>query len=76
MIARYPIAMTKEKVTFFLGLGLLIFLFYVSLLRQQQVMLHEYVILLSLTIAALVFDYRKVSQFLALTEELEQATSA
>lgn len=65
--------MTKEKVKFFLGLGLLIFLLYVSVLRQQQVSSYEYVILLSLTIAALIFDFRKVSQFLALTEEHGQA---
>ena len=65
--------MTKEKLKFFLGLGLLISLFCVSVLRQQQIMSYEFVILLSLTTAALTFDYRKVSQFLTLTEEYEQA---
>lgn len=73
MIARYQISMTKGKVKFFLGLALLLLLLYVSVLRQQQIMSYEVVILWSLTIAALVFDYRKVSQFLALTNEHEQA---
>ncbi len=73
MIDRYPISMTKEKVKFFLGLGVLLLLLYVSMLRQQQIMSYEIVILLSLTIAALVFDYRKVTQFLALTKEHEEA---
>ena len=65
--------MTKEKMKFFLGLGLMISLLYYSLLRQQQIMAYEYAILLSLTLAALVFDYLKVSQFLAVAKEHEKA---
>ncbi len=51
---------------FFLGLGLMISLIFYSVLRQQQIMGYEYAILISCTLAALVFDYVKVSQFLAL----------
>ncbi len=65
--------MTKEKVKFFAGLSLLIFLLFVSVLGQGQVSRFEFGVLFSLTVAALVFDYRKVSQFLALTEENERA---
>ena len=72
MIARYQISMTREKAKFFLGLGLMISLFYYSVLRQQQVMGYEYAVLLSLTLAALLFDYLKVSQFLAVVREHEE----
>jgi hypothetical protein len=58
---------------FFLGLGLMISLFYVSVLRQQQIVGYEYAILLSLTLALLMFDYLKVSQFLAMVKENEEA---
>jgi len=66
-------SMTREKMKFFLGLGLMISLFYYSVLRQQQIMGYEYAILLSLTLATLVFDYLKVSQFLAVAKEHEEA---
>jgi len=64
-------SMTREKVTFFLGLGLMISFSYASVLRHQQLVGSEYAILLSLTLAALVFDYLKVSQFLAVAKEHE-----
>ncbi len=58
---------------FFLGLGLMISLIFYSVLRQQQIMGYEYAILISCTLAALVFDYVKVSQFLALAKDYEEA---
>lgn len=64
--------MTREKTKFFLGLGLMISLFYYSLLRQQQIPGYGYTILLSMTLAALVFDYLKVSQFLTVAKEYEE----
>ena len=73
MIANYQRSMTRAKMKFFLGLGLMISLFYYSVLRQQQIMGYEYAILLSLTLATLVFDYLKVSQFLAVAKEHEEA---
>lgn len=73
MIARYQLSMTREKMKFFLGLGLMISLIHFSVLRQQQVMGYEYAVLLLLTLATLVFDYLKVSQFLAVVEEHEDA---
>lgn len=66
-------SITREKIQFFLGLGLMISLFYYSVLRQQQIMGHEYAILVSLTLAALIFDYLKVSQFLTVAKEYEEA---
>ena len=56
---------------FFLGLGLMIFLVYFSALRQQQILGYELAILLSLTMAVLVFDYLKVSQFLVVLRKHE-----
>ena len=73
MIARYQLSMTREKMKFFLGLGLIISLIYFSALRQQQVMGYEYAVLLLLTLAVLVFEYLKVSQFLTVAEEHEDA---
>lgn len=72
MIAKYQMSITKKKMKFFLGLGLMISLIFYSFLRQQQIMGYEYAVLLSLTLAALVFDYAKVSQFLALAKEYEE----
>ncbi len=66
-------SMTREKMKFFLGLGLMISLFYVSVLRQQQIVGYEYVILFSLTLATLVFEYLKVSQFLAVVKGYEES---
>lgn len=73
MITRYQTSMTIEKMKFFLGLGLLISLFHVSVLRQHQIVGYEYAILLSLTLGTLVFEYLKVSQFLAVAREYEEA---
>ena len=73
VIVRNQMSMTKEKMKFFLGLSLMIFLVYFSALRQQQVMGYELTILLSLTLAILVFDYMKVSQFLVSVKEYENA---
>ena len=58
---------------FFLGLGMIISLFCYSVLRQQMVLGYEYAILLSSTLAALAFDYRKVSQFLTVVKEKEES---
>jgi len=57
---------------FFVGLGLVISLFYYSVLRQQQIAGYEYTFLLLMTLAALVFDYMKVSQFLSAAQEQEE----
>ena len=65
--------MTREKMKFFLGLGLIIALIYFSALRQQQIMGYELAMLLSLTLAVLVFDYLKVGQFLAVVKEHEDS---
>jgi hypothetical protein len=65
--------MTREKLKFFLGLGLVISLICYSALRQQPIMRYEWAIVLSLTLAALVFDYLKVSQFLAMAKEHEES---
>ncbi len=73
MTGGHQMHMTREKTRFFLGLGVLIGLLYLSVLRQQPMQGFEYAILLSLTIAFLVFDYLKVSRFLALVEQQEQA---
>ena len=73
MIARYQLSVTREKMKFFLGLSLMISLICFSALRQQQVMGYEYAILLTLTLTILFFDYVKVSQFLAVAEEHENA---
>ncbi|MCH9693479.1 MAG: hypothetical protein K0U72_03125 [Gammaproteobacteria bacterium] len=72
MTARHQMSVTREQVKFFLGLGLMIAFFYVSMLRQQQIVGYEYAILVSVTLAMLVFDYLKVSQFLAVTKENEE----
>ena len=73
MITSYQMSMTRAKMKFFLGLGVMISLFYYSLLRQQQIVGYEYAILLSLTLATLVFDYLKVGQFLAVAKDHEEA---
>ena len=73
MTARRHTSITSEKMKFFLGLGLTISLIYFSALRQQQVMGYEYAVLLLLTLAILVFEYIKVSQFLAVLDEHEVA---
>ena len=65
--------MTREKMKFFLGLGLIIFLVYFSVLRQPQLPGHELAILLSVTLAVLIFDYLKVSQFLVLVRKHDNA---
>ncbi len=65
--------MTGAKARFFLGLGLLLVLFFVSVSRQQEITGYEYAALLSLILAALVFDYRMTSRFLAVAEEYEKA---
>ena len=71
VIARNQVSMTKEKMRFFLGLILIISLVYFSVLKQQQILGHELAILLSLTLAVLLFDFLKVSQFLVLVREHE-----
>lgn len=73
VIARNQVSMTTEKTKFFLGLGLIIFLVYFSALRQQQIMGYELAILVSLTLAVLVFDYLKVSQFLTVVRKHQNA---
>ena len=73
MAAKNPVAMKKEKMQFFLGLGLMICLLYHSMLQQQQVTGYEFAFLVSLTIAALVFEYVKVGQFLAAANEYQDA---
>ncbi len=67
----YPMSVTGEKAKFFLGLGLLVSLTYVSVLRQQQPTGLECAALLSLTLALFAFDYLKVSQFLSIVEGRE-----
>ena len=71
--ASFQMSMTREKMRFFLGLGLMISLFFYSVLRTRPIAGYEYAILLSFTLAALVFDYLKVSQFLALARRHEKA---
>ncbi len=71
MTNRNQVSKTREKTKFFVGLCLIIFLVYFSALRQQQILGFELAILLSLTLAVLVFDYFKVSQFLVLVREQE-----
>ena len=66
-------SMTREKTKFFSGLGLMISVIYFSALRQQQVMGYEIAALLLLTLVILVFDYLKVSQFLAVVDEHKDA---
>lgn len=73
VIAKYQTSMIREKLRFFLGLGLLLLLFYVSVSRQQQPMGYEYAVLLSLALAILVFEYLKVSKFLTVVKECEDA---
>jgi len=73
VIARYRTPVTREELKFFLGLGLMISLFYVSVLRQQQIAEYKFAILLSLTLGTLVFDYLKVRQFLAVAKEHTEA---
>ncbi len=73
MTTRFQMSMTREKIKFFLGLGLLISLFHVSVLRQHQIVGYEYAILLSLTLGTLVFEYLKVGQFLAVAKKHEEA---
>lgn len=67
--------MTKEKAKFFAGLGLLVSLLLYSLLRQQQATGWHYALVFALPLAALAFDYLKVSQFLALAKEYESRYS-
>lgn len=63
-------SMTREKSKFFLGLGLIVCLFVYSMLRQRQDLAgHDYAVVLLVTLAALAFDYRKVSQFLTVANE-------
>ena len=71
--ARNQVSMTREKMKFFLGLGLIIFIAYFSALRQQQILGHELAALLLLTLAVVVFDYFKVSQFLVVLRKHENA---
>ena len=73
MVQRYQQVVKREKLKFFLGLGLMLSLFYFSLLRQQQVAGYEFALLLSLTLSFLLFDYLKVSQFLELAKKYEDA---
>ncbi len=68
--------MTREKLTFFLGLGLLLALFYASVLRPQELSGYGYAVLVSLTLAALAFDYLKVSQFLTVAKAREKARNS
>lgn len=75
MIAKHHMLMTGEKARFFLGLGALLLLFYVSVTRQLQTAGYEYAILLSLTLGAFVLDYLMVSRFLAVVREHEDAGS-
>lgn len=65
MTTGHQMSMAGAKTRFFLGLGILIALFCHSALRREPVAGYEVVILLSLIIAAMLFDYLKVSQFLS-----------
>lgn len=56
---------------FCLGLGVLISLLYYSVLRQQGIAGYELAILLALTLAALLFDYFKLGEFLAALKKQE-----
>ena len=58
---------------FFSGLILMVSLVYFSALRQQHISAYELAILLSVTLAVLLVDYLKVSQFLVLVRERENA---
>lgn len=64
-------AMTKDKLRFFLGLSLIICLVFYSALKQQQLSVYALSGLVSIAIAALVFDYLKVSQFLVALKDQE-----
>ncbi len=64
-------AMTRDKFWFFLGLGLMISLVFYSVLKQHQPSFYELSGLVSIAIAALVFDYLKVSRFLVVLKEQE-----
>ena len=66
-------SLTRDMAKFFLGLGLMLALIYFSALRQQPVSGYELTLLLSLTLGALIFDYAKVSQFLAMARKLENS---
>lgn len=66
-------SMTGEKARFFLGLGVLLSFFYVSVARQQQFTGYEYALLLSLILGTLVLDYWMVSRFLVVAREQEDA---
>lgn len=69
----YRTLITTARMRFFLGLGLMIFLACFSMLRQHEIAAYEVAILMSVVLAALVFDYLKVGQFLKTAKEFENA---
>jgi hypothetical protein len=68
--------MTGARIKFSLGLGVLISLVYFSVLRQQQIAGYAFALLLALTLAALLFDYLQLGQFLTALKKQEEAGSA
>lgn len=56
--------MARAQTKFIVGLSVLITLIVCSMLRQQQVTVYAVATIISVTVAALVFDYLKVNQFL------------
>ncbi len=63
--------MAGARLRFSLGSGVLIALLYSSVLRQQEVAGYEFAILLGLTLAALLFDYLKLGEFLVALKKQE-----
>ena len=60
----YQGSANRAKATFFLGLAVLLSLVYYSALSRQQIAWPELAALLAVTLAALIYDYVKVGQFL------------
>ena len=59
------IRFARARIRFSLSLGVMISLLYYSVLRQQQIAFYEMALLVSLTLAALVFDHMKLGQLLS-----------
>ncbi|MDJ0657381.1 MAG: hypothetical protein QNJ40_24685 [Xanthomonadales bacterium] len=68
-MAKHHLPAESPRLKFFLGFGMLISLVYYSALRQHQPGVYELAAVLALTLAALIFDYRKTGQFLSLIRE-------
>lgn len=69
MITSYQPSVASVKVRFVLGLIVLISLVHYSALKQQEFVSYEYAVLFSITLAALIFDYLKLGQFLTIIEK-------